>query len=235
MSWSTIAEAVGMSKGGAVRNAFGSLMRGLGLGGDGAEAPADQQAAFTMAVIGLAAKMAKADGVTVKAEVDAFERCFTVPPGEAANVRRLFNLATQDVAGFESYAKQIRKLLGDDPDMLQGVLECLFHVASADGVLHAAEEAYLHSVAGLLGFDDREFAAIRRLFVLDPGSPYDIIGIAPEATDAELKRRHRELVLDHHPDRLVARGVPPEFVASAERKLAAINAAYDSILKERGH
>lgn len=232
MSWSAIAEAVGMSRGGAVRTAFGSLLRGIGLGGD-ADTPANQQTAFSMAVIGLAAKMAKSDGVTVRAEVEAFERVFTVPPAEAANVRRLFNLASEDVAGYESYARQIRKMLGGDPDMLQSVLECLFHVASADGVLHGAEESYLRSVAGHLGFNDREFAAVRRLFVIDSCSPYEVLGIDPGASNAELKRRHRDLVLEHHPDRLVARGVPPEFMASAEHKLASINAAYDAVRKER--
>lgn len=233
MSWGALAAAIGLWKGAAMRDAFSNLLRSFGLAKPGERDAGQQGAAFTMAVIGLAAKMSKADGVTVKVEYEAFERSFAVPPGETENVRRLFSLASQDVAGFESYAQQIRDLLGDDPDMLQGVLECLFHVAAADGILHSAEEAYLREVAETFGFSAREFASVRRLFVRDPCSPFEVLGLEPGASDAQIKQRHRDLVLEHHPDRLVARGVPAEFVASAERKLAAINAAYDEIRKER--
>src|ERR1700755_1372684 len=62
---------------------------------------------FTIAVIALAGKMAKAGGGGSGAELEAFERVFRVPPHEQANVRRIFNLARQDVAGYESYAGQI--------------------------------------------------------------------------------------------------------------------------------
>lgn len=233
LSWGALAAAIGLWQGGAVRNAFSGFLRTLGLRKPGEDDAGRQGAAFTMAVIGLAAKMAKADGVTVKVEFEAFQRSFTVPTEEADNVRRLFTLASQDVAGFEAYARQIRELLGDDPDMLQGVLECLFHIAAADGILHGAEEAYLKAVAETFGFSAQEFARVRRLFVRDVCGPFEVLGIEPGASDEEIKLRHRNLVLQHHPDRLVARGVPAEFIASAERKLAAINAAYDEIRKER--
>ena len=73
--------------------------------------------AFTIGVIALGAKMAKADGVVTRNEIDAFKEIFTVEPGELQNVARVFNLAKQDVAGFEAYARQIHKLFVDQPDV----------------------------------------------------------------------------------------------------------------------
>ena len=60
------------------------------------------------------------------------------------------------------------------------------------------------------------------------------MSIAPRATDKEIKARYRELVKSHHPDALVSKGVPPEFLAAAARRLATITAAYETILAERG-
>ena len=79
------------------------------------------------------------------------------------------------------------------------------------------------------GWDRR----LRALFIRDPGSPYEVLGASPAETDDELKARHRRLVVEHHPDRLIAHGVPKAFAVMAEAKLAAINAAWDMIRKER--
>jgi len=234
MDWSKLAEAAGLAKGGTIRGAIGGLWSALGLDSLTQPKPARQQAAFTIALIALCAKLSKADGVAVPVEAEAFQRCFAVPPEEIGNVRRLFDLAKQDVAGFDAYANQIAGHMRGDPELRRDVLECLFHVAAADGILHAAEEAFLLDVAGRFGADEREFRQIKSGFVRDPSSPYEVLGLSPAASDAEIKLRHRQLVLEHHPDKLLAAGVPPEFHAAAERALANINAAYDLIRKERG-
>nr|HPG88713.1 DnaJ domain-containing protein [Hyphomicrobium sp.] len=62
----------------------------------------------------------------------------------------------------------------------------------------------------------------------------EALGLAADATDAEIKKRYLELVKRHHPDALVTKGVPPEFLIAAERRLAAVTAAYDAIQTERG-
>ena len=134
MPWKQLSEILGLARGGAVRTALEDLWNGRGgeacHGSSGASG-----VAFTMAVVSLCAKMAKADGVAVPVEADAFERHFRVPPEEMRNVRRLFDLAKQDVAGFQAYAEQIARLLADAPKLLSDVLECLFQIAVADGVL----------------------------------------------------------------------------------------------------
>ncbi len=229
MLWKDISQAIGLDKASTLRDALATVWANLGID----RTPAHRTVAFTIGVTMLAAKMAKADGVALPVEAAAFERMFAIPPAETANVRRLYDLAKQDVAGYETYAARIGRLLKGEPELLAAVLECLFHIAAADGVLHPAEDEFLRHVADRFGIDRVEFQAIRACFVHDPNSPYTILGLAPDASAAEIKARHRALVREHHPDKLAASGVPPEFRAAADRRLAAINAALDAILKER--
>lgn len=209
-----------------------SLFRGLGVA-DTVARP-EVGATFTIALIALSAKMAKSDGLVTHDEVAAFRRVCSFAPEDEANVRRLFDLAKQDVAGYETYARQIRRALADDPALRRDVLEGMFVIAAADGVLHEREERYLETVAGLLEIPGTAYAHVRSLFVRDVTSPYLVLGLTPDATGDEVKARHRQLVLEHHPDRLIGRGVPAEFVTISERKLAAINHAFDQIAAERG-
>jgi DnaJ like chaperone protein len=229
MPWSHLAHILGLEKGGAVRTALADLWAQVAGGGSGARG-----VGFTIAVVSLCAKMAKADGVAVQVEADAFERHFAVPHDEMDNVRRLFDLAKQDVSGFESYAEQIAERLAAEPALLTDVLECLFHIAAADGIMHAAEEAFLQVVADKFGVAPEAYRRLRALFVRDPTSPYEVIGALPSDSDATLKARYRALVLEHHPDRLIGRGVPEAFARLAEAKLATINAAWEDIARERG-
>lgn len=220
----------------AVSDAGGNLLGGLasafGVVWEGT--PPEKGTTFTIGVIALAAKMAKADGVVVPIEVATFRKVFSFDPDQERNVSRVFDLAKGDVAGFESYAEQIASLLKDDRKLLQNVLEGLMLVAIADGIVHPKEDAFLTDVARLFGFTEANYHHFRARFVRDPEDPYEVIGIGRDADDNAVKARYRSLVIDNHPDKLMGRGVPPEFVEVANRKLAAINAAYARIAEERG-
>lgn len=190
---------------------------------------------FTIAVIVLGAKMAKADGVVSRSEIDAFRRVFHVPPEEEKNVSRLFDQAKKDAQGFEPYARQIGRLLSDSPAVLEQLIDCLFYIGNADGVVAEAELTYLRSVAKLAGLPDATFERLRATHLgPDRRDPYSILGLTPDADAATIKKRYRELIREHHPDRLIAQGMPPEFVEVATTRMAAINAAYDDIAKARG-
>ncbi len=189
---------------------------------------------FTVAMIALSAKMAKADGVVTTDEVLAFHSLFDIPPGEERNVVRLFDLAQQDVAGFEVYAKKLADLFPYDHKTLQDILDGLFHIAKADGVVHQDEISYLARVAELFGLDDREFSKVLARHVRENGNPYEVLGLSVEASDSEIKTAYRREVQETHPDRLIARGVPEEFVRIANDRLAALNAAWAQIRAERG-
>ena len=208
------------------------FLRGLA-GSDRAPDP-QNSVAFTIGLIALAAKMAKSDGVVTTDEIDAFNQVMRVAPEDADRVRQVFDLAKQDVAGFDSYARQISELLAGDRTVLLQVLEGLFVVAAADGVLHEREEEFLRSVSDIFAIPPTEFRYVRALFVRDAGNPYEILGIAPSASDADIKARHRKLVIQVHPDRLSGEGQSLELIEAANRKLAAINGAFDTLRKERG-
>ena len=189
-----------------------------------------RQAAFAIAMIALSAKMAKADGVVTRPEVDAFCRMFTIPRGEEANVSRVYNLAKQDVAGFETYARDVARFLADDAGMLEDLLDGLFDIAKADGAVHERELSYLARVAKLFGFDEHAFARISARHILgNGGDPYLVLDADPSWDTDRLRRHYRKLVSENHPDRLIARGVPEEFVRIANDRLATINAAWDRI------
>jgi DnaJ like chaperone protein len=230
MPWQDIKNALRLTKGGPVRNALDQLWGAVGV----ERTPAQSRVAFTIAVVTLAAKMSKADGVSLDVEAEAFDQVYLVPERERGNVKRLFNLAAQDVAGYQSYARQIATHLKGEPDLRISVLECLFHIACADGVLHPAEDDFLAEVAAIFEIPTADFKAIRQTFVRDPDSPYEILGVALDAGDDDIKARYRQLVKHHHPDVLASKGVPPEFLRTAERRLAVITAAYEAIKTERG-
>ncbi|HVV64740.1 MAG TPA: TerB family tellurite resistance protein [Rhizomicrobium sp.] len=195
----------------------------------------DPEIVFTIALIALSAKMAKADGVVTADEVSAFERLFRVAPEEEANVRRVFELAQRDTAGFETYAGQIARLFAGNPAILEDILDGLFEIAKADGVLHPGEAAFLERVGDIFGFAPNEFRRIRAShFPPDAADPYVVLGVNYDASEDEIRRTYRRLVRENHPDSLIARGVPEEFVRLANDKLAAINTAFERIEAERG-
>ncbi len=195
---------------------------------------ARKQIAFTIAVIALGAKMAKADGQVTRDEIDAFKQVFRIPPEEMKNVGRVFDQARRDVAGFEAYARQIAELFHDNPAVLEELLDGLFHIARADGKVTDDELAYLWTIAGIFGFTEAEWDRIRAANLpATESDPFNVIGVERTASNEEVKAAHRRLVKENHPDRLVAQGMPPEFVELANEKLARINAAYDEIRRLR--
>ncbi len=194
----------------------------------------ENQLPFTVGVIALGAKMAKADGSVTTDEVKAFKEAFNVSAAEMKQAARVFNLAKQDMAGYEVCAEQLVTLFKGNRKLLEDVLEGLFHIAKADEQVHPQEEQFLGQVAKLFGFTDTEFSYIKaRHVVAAKRNPYDVLGVKPSISDEELKSHYRMLLADNQPDKLIARGVPKEFVTIATEKVATITAAYDAIAKER--
>ncbi len=192
-----------------------------------------RQIAFTIGVIALGAKMAKADGVVTRAEIDAFREIFHVPAEESAGVARFFDLAKKDARGFEPYARQIAGLFPDNPEVLEKIVEGLLHIARADGKVEHSELDYLRQVAAIFGLDDARFARAQAA-TGEKIDPYVVLGVARDADEATIKAAWRKLARENHPDRLIAQGMPAEAIDLANKELAAINAAYDAVCRERG-
>lgn len=225
--WTRIAEAISaLTQGQPLEQVF-DLLRG--------RPDPERSVGFTIAVIALGAKMAKADGQVTKDEVAAFRRIFTIAPEEEANAARIFNLARQDVAGFDSYARKIAAMFRDKdhPDnraLFIDLIEGLFHIALADDILHDNEDAFLAHVADIFGLDQRCYRAIRaRLVAGSRRDPYDLLGLTPPVSLDAARAAWRAAVKENHPDAMIARGVPPEAAKMAERRLIAINEAWNEI------
>ncbi len=196
---------------------------------------ATKSIAFTIAVVVLGAKMAKADGTVTQNEVRAFKKVFKVPQHEVKNVARVFDQARKDSHGFEPYARQIAGMFQGNAAVLEELLFCLSFIARADGDLNEAETAYLRAVSDIFGLDRAAFERVTAIrHGPDDADPYQVLGVPQTISDDDLKSTYRQLVRDNHPDRLVAQGMPEEFIAVANQKLAAINVAYDKVAAERG-
>lgn len=195
-----------------------------------------RKVAFSVAMIALSAKMAKADGVVTENEVNAFRDIFDIPDAEFKNVARLYNLARQDVAGYEAYAEKMAALCGtceDNCPILEDILDGLFHIAKADGLVHENELAFLQRIAEIFKISEVHFERILARHVHVEGlDPYKVLGVEEGMSLDEIRKRYRALVAEHHPDKLIARGVPAEFHGIANERMSMLNNAWSSIQRE---
>ena len=195
-----------------------------------------RKVAFSVAVIALSAKMAKADGVVTATEVKAFQEIFKYPEQEAKNVARLYNLAKQDVTGYQAYAEKLSGLCSSGQEncpALENVLDGLFHIAKADGAIHESELSFLENVAATFRISEQHFERIVARHVYVEGrDPYIVLGVSRLDDFQTIRQQYRNLVKEHHPDRMTARGMPASFQAIAHDRMAKFNAAYSAIERE---
>ncbi len=217
-----------------IRDAIGALAEGAPLSAVFARltTPPERTVAFTIAVIALGAKMAKADGRVTRDEIAAFRRVFHIPKEEEASAARVYNMARTEVAGFDSYAHQMARMFRDRPGVLADLLEGLVFIAAADGEYHPGEADFLGVVARIFGIGEAEFRAIRARHLPGESDPWAVLGLAPGTGAEALRKRYREMVRELHPDRMIARGVPEEARRLAEQRLAAVTNAYGEIKQE---
>jgi DnaJ like chaperone protein len=215
-----------------ITDAISALAAGEGLSAvfDRLRSPPERSVAFTIAVIALGAKMAKADGQVTRDEVTAFREVFHIASQDEEGAARVFNLARQDVAGFEDYAARIGTMFDGQRETLRDLLEGLFHIAMADGFYHPNEDAFLETVAQIFGLSERDFNALKMRFAPDAlQDPYTVLGVTPEMSKGEIRAVWRKLVRENHPDAMIARGLPEEALQLAQKRMADINQAWDAI------
>jgi len=218
--WSRISDAVSaLSQGESLSNVFAKL-----------RTPPERSVAFAIAVIALGAKMAKADGIVTRDEVAAFREVFHIPKGDEANAARVFNLARQDITGYETYARSIKAMFKDNIPVMEDILEGLFFIAVADGEYHPNEDDFIQTVARIFGITDARIRTLRSRFAPDaPPDAYDVLGVAPDTPIGDIRAAWRRAVRETHPDQMMSRGVPEEAINLATAKLVAINRAWEDI------
>ncbi|MFW8634044.1 TerB family tellurite resistance protein [Cribrihabitans pelagius] len=224
--WSRISDALAaLAKGESLAEVFDRL-----------RAPPERSVGFTIAVIALGAKMAKADGRVTRDEVAAFRDVFQIAQEDEAGAARVFDMARTDVAGYQEYAARIQRMFADDPQTLCDLMEGLFHIAMADGSYHPGEDEFLAEVSRIFGQSPQQFQALRARFVPDaPKDPYTVLGVSPDMPVEEIRTHWRRLVRETHPDRMLARGVPKEAVRLAEKRMIDINRAWEEISSTSAH
>ena len=193
-----------------------------------------KQHIFALSVIILGAKIAKADGVVTKDEVHAFKEKFKIPSNDMEQVSKIFKEAQKTSYGFEKIAQQVGDLFQDNKVVLEELLNNLFYIAEADGKISDHELSFLKTLSSIFKFEEEVFHRIYQTRLSDKKSdPYKVLGVQRTDNDEKIRGVWLKLTKEHHPDNLVAKGMPPEFIEQATNEMSSINAAYDKINKLR--
>ena len=196
-----------------------------------------RQAVFFTAVFAMLGKMAKADGRVCEDEIKSVRRFMQDKLRLDAATQQfamgVFNEAKNNNTPFEDYARQFGQVFHHEQQLRMMFYEMLFTVALADGVLHPAEESMLRAAPALLGLHGDIYNTVKRQFVSDLSHHYAILGLENGADMSMVKKAYRKQVSEYHPDKIVSKGLPEDFLKFAEAKFREINEAYEAITKSK--
>jgi DnaJ like chaperone protein len=129
---------------------------------------------------------------------------------------------------------QLYQAARTQPTLLLSFLDLLFKIAAADGTLHPAEETALKNVKDIFKIRDAQFENIKAIYFKDIDKYYKILNCTPESSNQEIKSSYKKLVKDFHPDTIVSKGLPEEFIDFAANRFREIQESYEKIRQERG-
>ncbi len=192
--------------------------------------PPEESVAFTISIISLSAKMAKADGTVTRDEVRTLREIFNFADEDEDDIARVFDLARQDVAGYREYARKIRKMFVGRPEMLRDIFESLFQIALSDGEFHENEDQFLTEVLGLFELPDIIYLELKDQYLKDcVSTPYKVLGVTTDASGQQIRSAYKKILRENHPDSLLSRGLPQEAMALAENRIRAAAEAYEAL------
>lgn len=201
---------------------------------DGVE---ERQAAFFLALFSILGKLAKADGRVTREQGEAvvsFLDRMGVTGRQRSFAIRVFNEAKDSRYSVEEFARQFADMTRNQPDLRSSLMDMLYETALATRELHPREEEMINSVASILGIPAAELRAIRDRHLGGADYAFSVLGLTPEATNEEIRRTYRQLVQEYHPDRIIAQGMPREFVEYAGERFQEIQRAWETIRRDRG-
>lgn len=197
-----------------------------------------KQAVFFASTFAMLGKMAKADGTVSQAEIQVVEKFMRDhlrldKPARMFAVN-IFNRAKDDAYPYSQYADEFSRHFSNDQNMRMVLFEMLFQVAAADGALHQAEERLLQDTLLHLNIPAYLFDGLKNRLAPSADPAYAVLGLTSDSTDTEVKKAYRAKVMEYHPDKIVSKGLPEEFLKFAEEKFKEANEAYEKIKKARG-
>ena len=194
-----------------------------------------KQNIFALSIIILSAKIAKADGQVTKDEIYAFKEKFRISDDEMPEVGKIFNEAKKSTEGYKEIANQVGLLFADNKILLEELLNNLFYIAESDGDTSVNEIKILKSISHSFGLSDNNFQRIFHSRLNNKNSdPYKVLGVTRDDDISFIRKKWIILCKEHHPDNLVSKGLPQDFIDQANDELSSINLAYDKIKKQRG-
>jgi DnaJ like chaperone protein len=207
------------------------------------------QSVFFTTTFSMMGHLAKADGVVTRDEIAMAESVMQQMKLDAAQKKvaiRLFNQGKAADFPARQVLEQFRRECQRRSNLLQMFLEILIATALADGKLNAPEQRVLQEAAHAIGYSGADFLHILRRQQAGASmhtsqrdsrsalqDAYEMLGVASDCSEQELKRAYRRLMNQHHPDKLVARGLPEEMMALAHKKTLEIKEAYELVRKSR--
>lgn len=200
--------------------------------------PAEQtQAAYFISVFSILGKLAKIDGIVSKDEiavVENFIRSMNISFEKQEFAKRIFNEAKNSRYSIDDFAMQFYQINRQQPSILLSFIDVLFQVAAADGTFHVAEETALKRIKDIFQISDSQFNHIKAIYFRDIDKFYRCLNCTSKSSNEEIKKNYKKLVKDFHPDRIISKGLPEEFIAFASKRFREIQEAYENIKKERG-
>jgi DnaJ like chaperone protein len=232
--------ALGFALGGPLGAILGAAI-GHGVSGGVGAARMDRhqqaQATYFVSVFSMLAKMARADGRVSQSEIDMVTQFMRQDlrldhETEQAAIK-IFRAAKDSPASFEQFARQFHQIFQNDRDMLYSMLDLLHRLAAADGQITTGEQELLSEAARIFGLQEQEYRHVVGNVPTDLDKHYAVLGLDRTATKEEVRSRYRKLVADNHPDKIMAKGLPDEFVEFAHQRFRQIQEAYEAIQKSR--
>lgn len=216
--------------------------------------PAAVQDEFFQSLFQVMGHIAKADGQVTEHEIQVAKMIMAqmrLDENRKSEAIELFNRGKQPEFNLDQTLKHFKQTCHGHKNLMQMFLEIQIAAAFADGGIQTSEKAILENISRVLGFNNfhldlliKSFQAQQRFHQTGGqqayngkdrlADAYQALGVDASTSDKDAKKAYRKLMSQHHPDKLVAKGLPEEMMQVAKEKSQEIQAAWEVVRKERG-
>jgi DnaJ like chaperone protein len=194
------------------------------------------QASYFVCIFSILGKFAKADGIVTSNEIAVVEEFIShmnMAEREREFAKKIFNQAKKSTYSIDDFATQFYMINRNQPAVLISFLDVLFKLAAADERLHYTEDDALNRIKRIFHISDQQFDNIKAVYFKDMDKYYKILNCTTDSTNQEIKKSYKKLAKDFHPDTIVSKGLPEEFMLFAKDRFQEIQEAYEKVRKER--